>query len=555
MKNHGIKVQTRLIYFFVFLIFIFLSVFISFRIMERKAIAILFQNSAKEKERVFDKLLELKGASLEAIAFDYTYWNEMLAGVVNDDKNWANASLTQSALSNFNINGMWVYNAARQPYYSIDNLKDGQAAEMRFPPALFDKLLQEHFAHFFLQTPAGLIELRAATIHPSNDPDRKTEPQGYFFAGRLWDDNYINEVSEVTDSTVNLHPWVDGAAAFRLDFKNGVVTFSRSLDDWQGKPLQQLVISKVSWEIGEFNESSRKYLLLLLVFAGGVLGLIISVIIGWIFLPLRSISASLKTEDLKYLQRLKDKKTEFGDIACLIFDFFRLKQMKTSLAQMTVHDLNNPLVGILGNAQILQMEADKLPSEEYKKSLYWIIYSAQEMQGMVSNLLDIDKMEEGKLNLHYEQVNLNALFAGISNPMNVIARQDQKTITFDAALELTVQADREILKRIVSNLIGNALKFTPAGTTISVQARYDKDNRQFVLSVKDQGMGIPKEYLSRVFDKFAQVESAQLQVKGRTGKGLGLTFCKMAVEAHGGKIWVESEMGKGTVFYFTLPEK
>ncbi|MFA5157145.1 MAG: ATP-binding protein [Candidatus Omnitrophota bacterium] len=554
MKNHGIRVQTRLVYFLVFLIVIFLTVFISFRVMERQAIARLFQNSAKEKERAFDKLLKLEGASLETITFDYTYWDEMLTGVVNDDKNWAGTSLSQSSLSNFDINGMWIYNAARQPYYSISNLKDGDAG-INFPPAVFDALFQQRFAHFFLETPAGLLELRAATVHPSNDPGRKTEPQGYFFAGRLWDDSYINEVSEMTEAAVNLRPWANDATGSRIDFRNGVITFSHSLDDWQGKPLRQLIVSKVSEEIREFNAASRKYLLLLLAFAGGLLGLIVSVIIGWVFLPLRSISMSLMAEDLKYLQRLKDKKTEFGDIARLIYDFFRLKQMKTSLTQMIVHDLNNPLAGVLGNAQILQIGADKLSSEEYKKTLYWIIYSAQEMQRMVSNLLDIDKMEEGKLTLHYEEVGLSALFAEISNAMNVIARQEQKTITFDAAPELKLQADREILKRIISNLIGNALKFTDTGTTISVQASHDNDGRQFVLSVKDQGAGIPKEYLSRVFDKFAQVESAQAQVKGRTGKGLGLTFCKMAVEAHGGKIWVESEVGKGTTFYFTLPEK
>ena len=129
----------------------------------------------------------------------------------------------------------------------------------------------------------------------------------------------------------------------------------------------------------------------------------------------------------------------------------------------------------------------------------------------------------------------------------------KKALSFDVSPGLSVWADRTILKRIVSNLFGNALKFAFSGSTISVSGRYDDNSRGLMVSVKDRGAGISKEYLSRVFDKFVQVESAQ--EKGRTGKGLGLTFCKMAVEAHGGKIWVESQVGEGSIFYFVLPGK
>jgi len=119
-----------------------------------------------------------------------------------------------------------------------------------------------------------------------------------------------------------------------------------------------------------------------------------------------------------------------------------------------------------------------------------------------------------------------------------------------------VQVDRDLFTRVLINLLGNALKFTPADGSITVGARLeapsDPDrNPVVVFFVKDTGEGIPKEDLGKIFDKFAQAESRKAGRKNSTG--LGLTFCKLAVEAHGGRIWAESEPGKGSTFYFTIP--
>lgn len=229
----------------------------------------------------------------------------------------------------------------------------------------------------------------------------------------------------------------------------------------------------------------------------------------------------------------------------------KLGEIKNSLTQMIVHDLNNPLLVISGNIQILEMELEDTLSGEQKNSVYLTLYSIQGMRDMISNLLDIGKMEEGKLALRYEEINLDVIFREITDVMRVLARQEGKSISVHTPSGLpNIKADKEILKRIISNLIGNALKFTSSDSEIEIAASYNTENKEVVVSVKDQGEGIPKEYLQRVFEKFVQVESAQ--AGKRSGRGLGLTFCKMAVEAHGGRIWVESEVGKGSTFYFTL---
>jgi signal transduction histidine kinase len=230
----------------------------------------------------------------------------------------------------------------------------------------------------------------------------------------------------------------------------------------------------------------------------------------------------------------------------------RLEKMKDLLTQMIIHDLSNPLAVISLNVQHLGMQLQSALSAKLKKSFYLTLYNVQEMKNMISNLLDISKMEEGEFALRCEEVQFDATVKEITDSMKILAQLDEKVISVRTPPTLpSLHADRDVLKRVISNLIGNALKFSPSDSTIEVVVWHDKDSKEVVVSVKDQSKGIRKENLQRIFEKFVQLDSA-----GRreiVGKGLGLTFSKMAVEAHGGRIWVESEIDKGNIFYFTLP--
>jgi len=245
-------------------------------------------------------------------------------------------------------------------------------------------------------------------------------------------------------------------------------------------------------------------------------------------------------------------RNSFEEVQRAYVDLKALERSKDSLTQMIVHDLNNPLAVISGNIQLLEVELRDIISGDQKKSCHMTLSIVKAMENMISDLLDISKMEEGKINLRYEEIKLDSLLNEITDGLGVLAQQEEKGIAVRIPPEpVALYADRGILKRIISNLIGNALKFTPSGSMVEISARYNNDAKEIMISVKDQGQGIPKEYLQRVFEKFVQVESAQ--VREKTGKGLGLTFCKMAVEAHKGRIWVESELGKGSTFYLALP--
>ncbi len=229
----------------------------------------------------------------------------------------------------------------------------------------------------------------------------------------------------------------------------------------------------------------------------------------------------------------------------------KLTEMKDSLTQMIVHDLNGPLLGVSANLQLLDMELSQQFSSEQRKEFNSAMVATGEMKQMISNILDISKMEEDKLNLIKEKIVLNSLFKEAIDVMAAAAQVENKKLSFSISTDMPLLfIDKEIIRRVILNLIGNALKFAPENSEVCLSAVYSPKDKQAVVGVKDEGEGIPKDYLGRVFEKFVQVESSKQK---RHGKGLGLTFCKMAVEAHGGRIWIESELGKGSTFFFTIP--
>jgi signal transduction histidine kinase len=165
---------------------------------------------------------------------------------------------------------------------------------------------------------------------------------------------------------------------------------------------------------------------------------------------------------------------------------------------------------------------------------------------MVTTLLDVSRMEAGQMPLNRQACDLAGLAREVVETFGVLKGQRRLTLDVPSG-PLSVHADRDVIQRVVANLIGNAVKFTPDGGRITVTlSRKDTLTR---VAVTDTGPGIPAEFHKKVFEKFGQVDKEAR----RHSTGLGLTFCKLAVEAHGGQIGIESEVGKGSTFWFTLP--
>ncbi|MEA3338518.1 MAG: ATP-binding protein [Chloroflexota bacterium] len=228
-----------------------------------------------------------------------------------------------------------------------------------------------------------------------------------------------------------------------------------------------------------------------------------------------------------------------------------LLRLREELAGMIVHDLRNPLGVIASGMELLEGELDAETKSEYVDSLMETMgRSVWRMQRLVETLLDITHLEKGKIALHIAPVDVIALIEEVVTEERHLAENHGVALESIAPADIPlVMVDRDVVQRMLINLLDNALKFTPRGGRVWVDAR--PRNGQVQVEVLDTGPGIPLEEHERIFEKFTQTQG---RIGGRRGLGLGLTFCRMAVEAHSGCIWVEDgPQGKGSCFVFTLP--
>ena len=224
----------------------------------------------------------------------------------------------------------------------------------------------------------------------------------------------------------------------------------------------------------------------------------------------------------------------------------RLEKLSNDLSYMIVHDLRNPLAVICGFLDILEFhEAQKL-SDSTQTLVTVARQSAENLLNMISSLLDVSKMGAGEMKLQREPCDLKTLIRAVLAATKLLS--GNRTVTLDAPeSSLTITVDVDLIRRVLQNLLSNALKYTPDGGNVRLVVTPSSTEVRVV--VTDTGPGIAPEDHQRIFEKFGQVEDH----KNRMGTGLGLTFCKLAVEAHGGRIGVDSAVGKGSTFWLVLP--
>ena len=227
----------------------------------------------------------------------------------------------------------------------------------------------------------------------------------------------------------------------------------------------------------------------------------------------------------------------------------KLEDVRSQLTEMIVHDLRSPLTAILSSLKLLDAAASAAPSPLAAQALSVSRKSCQQMLGLVSSLLDIARLERGEMELSRSPVRLAALCEEIASRYIPEANEQGVILSWDCCEGVPqLQADAEMLGRVLANLLDNALKFTPAGGSIDLRIAPTED--AVLISLRDTGPGIPEEYRESIFERFTQVPGAAGK---RRGTGLGLAFAKLAVEAHGGRIWVEDGAQAGACFHIQLP--
>jgi signal transduction histidine kinase len=229
----------------------------------------------------------------------------------------------------------------------------------------------------------------------------------------------------------------------------------------------------------------------------------------------------------------------------------KANKMQADFTAMIAHDLRSPLMNIMGAAEVMVNGMFGSVNDEQKKWLSKILASSRGLVDLVSDFLDVSKLESGYVDVTKETVNLCEVIQKTLENHLILAQEKQISLRnmTDSAIP-SIQADPRRLDQVIGNLISNAIKFTSEGGEIEVAAARANATEAKVW-VKDTGAGIPAEEIDSLFEKYRQCSN--MRNSGHKGTGLGLVICKMIVEAHGGKIWVESEVGKGSNFYFSLP--
>jgi len=231
-----------------------------------------------------------------------------------------------------------------------------------------------------------------------------------------------------------------------------------------------------------------------------------------------------------------------------------IDQMKSDFVTSVTHELRSPLTSLTMYIDLFLKGGAGELNDKAKKFLTIMERSNNRLSRFIDDLLDMAKIERGKMEIKKEPLGILPI---VSETVQLIKPQaDEKDIeiTMDISDNLPlVFVDGDRTRQIITNLLSNSIKFTPEKGKVSIKIQDEGEHVQ--VSISDTGIGIPPEQINRIFDKFEQVREVRERVKGPKGTGLGLAIVKSLVEAQGGKIWVESEVDKGSTFYFTLPKQ
>jgi signal transduction histidine kinase/ActR/RegA family two-component response regulator len=583
------KVQTRILLLLLAIVGVFAVGLTLIEARQHAKAREISRLRAEERSRSFDEFLQRLGEPLATLAKDDTNLDAMVQAIDRDDQTWIKAHINDAMWEASDAHAVWIYRPDRTLFFSANRLyADGPLQEIPLPGAAFDALYREHLMHFFLRVPEGMMEIRAATVHPSSDGWRtQTPPQGYFFAGRLWSNPYIRNLTRDSDNTsIKLLP-VNGPAGPlpALADDNDSVSFWRLLPGWDGQPIARLLVINESPIVKELNRSSQQLLLWLVFCAAGLLLVLGFSVVSWVSRPLRLISQTLESEQVAPVEKLRGNKSEFGGLARLIQEFFAQRasliaevnerkstqealreseeQLRQSqkmeavgrLAGGVAHDFNNLLTAILGYAELLASNRDLTPTS--RQSVEMIQKAGRQAAAVTHQLLAFSR----KQMLQPRVIDLNALVIDFEKILQRVIGEHIDLKTRPEAEGARVKADPNQIEQVILNLGVNARDAMPKGGSLLIRtANVELDaatvrahaldltpGTYVLLEVSDTGKGMTDEVMSRIFEPFFTTKEP-----GK-GTGLGLATVYGVVKQSGGSVTVESDPGAGSTFRIYLP--
>jgi len=325
-------------------------------------------------------------------------------------------------------------------------------------------------------------------------------------------------------------------------------------DNALGRPLAEQIVDfshslDLPWLIRQGDTVHR----LMLSTASGI-----PETLGFRFFPLPVGVLALASLDLQEQQELCEEvlglNRELNDLTRQLHqanaELRELNQLKNQFLGMAAHDLRSPVGLIINYSEFVLDEAGEKLSAEHREFLRISLAAATGMKQLIESFLDLSVIESGQLRLELAPARVPEILAGVEKMARLIAAKKKITLQFDRAdNERRLQVDMPQLRQVLLNLIGNAVQHSVPGQRVWVSSRWEHQN--LVFAVRDEGPGIAPEDQAKLFKAFGRAGTKK--TAGERSVGLGLAIARKVVEAHGGRIWVESTPGQGATFLFTIP--
>lgn len=524
-------------------------------IVRNKESEIFREISKNQLERSINLYITSKENNLRNTLHDYTYWDETVDFVKTRNPEWAEANL-EGSLSSFKFHALYVFNTGYQEIYKISNKEYPNLKNITIKPEVFKKLHKNRYIQYFQYTDSAIVELLGSTIHPTNDPNKLTEPAGYMFYARVWNREFLKELADVTSTKLKV---LKNLPQNTIKEKSWELIVYHPLNNFNNKPEAYLLFNKTLEGYSLFTKFFKYFITIMLLFSILIIITLSYTASKYIYKPLVIIGESLKSNSISKTEELKPYTLEFREIGNLITQFLQQKKeleiakekaeesdrLKSSFLANMSHEIRSPLNGIIGFSELLK---ERQSDEKVHRYASYISGRSQDLLRIINDILDFSRIEAQQLEIQYTTISIHPFFDDLENAysLNNENTETKTKVIFHKGENLSVYVDEFRLKQVFINLIDNALKFTEEGT---VEVGYRIAEKTMEFYVKDTGIGIPKDKLNIIFDRFRQInDSASRQ----GGNGLGLAICKGIIDLMNGKIWVKSNENEGSTFYFSI---
>ena len=512
----------------------------------------IYDSSNKIYKNEINSLVKLNSENYTSLAVEITYWDEFVDFVKTKDIKWFNSSVA-NVLDTYKVEYVCVYDTKGN---FITKVSSPKIKTVKFiPQEAIDKLLKKKVDKFYLKIPEGVVEICAATIHPSDDPYKnKTKPSGCFFMARLLDNEYFANFEKISTSNIDFfkHPEVKSKAVYLV----------MPLKDYNNKVIKHLIYKRA------FNIDFwiTKYILIVITIA-----LILSWVIyyyyanKWSKLPLSFIKKILKTGDASSIQSLKNIKGEFRYIGKL-FEENQAKtkeleiaknkaeesdKLKSAFLMNLSHEIRTPMNAVLGFSDLLSNS--QLSDKERNEYIKVIQQSGKNLLEIIDDLVEMSKIDSQLIKPNSQPFDLDEFIQQIFLSYEKLYSNEKvafKLVKPEQQIKKQIISDKVKLGEVVTNLLNNSYKFTEEGFVI-LDYEVDEKSNKINFSVKDSGIGIPKAFQENIFKRFSKINAKG--ISANEGLGLGLAISKAYVDMLGGKINFTSQEGVGSTFFVSIP--